>query len=198
MLMSGDVPQGSLCTTNEVSALIEDLQYTLGEGPCVDAYRHDQVVLEPDLANPAVARWSAFSPPALGAGVRAVFGFPFRMGGARLGAVNLYRDRPGPLTDDQHADALVMADVVATWVLDVQAGAPDGDLAGQARGRCRLPLHRAERRRHGLGPARCQRHGSAHPAAGLCLQPRPISQRCRPGHGVTGRTLGVRWREKSP
>jgi len=131
MLMSGDVPQGSLCSTNEVSALIEDLQYALGEGPCVDAYRHDQVVLEPDLANPAIARWSAFSPAALSAGVRAVFGFPFRIGGARLGAVNLYRDRPGPLSDDQHADALVMAGVAAQWVLDVQAGAPEGALAGR-------------------------------------------------------------------
>ena len=35
MLMSGDVPQGSLCTTNSVSSLIEELQYTLGEGPCI-------------------------------------------------------------------------------------------------------------------------------------------------------------------
>ena len=37
MLMSGDLPYGSLCTTNDVSARIEDLQYTLGEGPCVAA-----------------------------------------------------------------------------------------------------------------------------------------------------------------
>jgi hypothetical protein len=129
MLMSGDVPRGSLCTTDTVSALIEDLQYTLGEGPCVDAYRDDRVVLEPDLARPATARWPAFSPPAVGAGARAVFGFPLRMGAARLGAVNLYRDRPGPLSDDQHADALALAEVVARWVLDAQAGAPEGTLA---------------------------------------------------------------------
>ena len=38
MLMSGDVPAGSVCTTNDVSALIEQLQYELGEGPCVDAH----------------------------------------------------------------------------------------------------------------------------------------------------------------
>jgi hypothetical protein len=63
------------------------------------------------------------------AGARAIFGFPLRVGGARLGAVNLYRDRAGPLSDDQHADALVMADVAARWVLDVQAGAPEGTLA---------------------------------------------------------------------
>jgi len=129
MIMSGDVPHGSLCSTNEVSALIEDLQYTLGEGPCVDAYRADQVVLEPDLADPVVPRWLAFTPPAVAAGARAVFGFPLRLGVARLGAINLYRDRPGPLDNDQHADALVMADVAARWVLDVQAGAPEGALA---------------------------------------------------------------------
>ncbi len=44
----------------------------------------------------------------------------------RLGALNLYRDRHGPLTGDQHADALALADVAARWVLEAQAGAaPD-------------------------------------------------------------------------
>ncbi len=129
MLMSGEIPRGSLCSTNEVSSLIEELQYTLGEGPCVDAYRHDEVVLEPELADPATPRWLAFTPPAVEAGARAVFGFPLRVGAVRLGALNLYRDRPGSLSDGQHADALVMAGVVARWVLEVQAGAPPGGLA---------------------------------------------------------------------
>jgi hypothetical protein len=95
----------------------------------VDAYWRDEVVLEPDLADPATPRWVAFTPPAVAAGARAVFGFPLRVGGVRLGALNLYRDRPGPLRDGQHADALVMADVAARWVLDVQAGPPPGGLA---------------------------------------------------------------------
>jgi hypothetical protein len=71
----------------------------------------------------------AFTPPALDAGVRAVFGFPLRVGAVRLGALNLYRDRPGPLTGDQHADALVLADLAARWVLEAQAGAPPGVVA---------------------------------------------------------------------
>jgi hypothetical protein len=129
MLMSGDIPGGSLCTSNDVSHLIEELQYTLGEGPCVDSYQQNTVVSEPDLADPHVSRWLAFTPPALHAGVRAVFGFPVRVGTVRLGALNLYRDRPGPLGADQHADALVLADVTARWVLDAQAGAPDGAVA---------------------------------------------------------------------
>ena len=129
MLMSGDVPRGSLCSSNEVSHLIEDLQYTLGEGPCVDAYHDDKVVTEPDLADPVTRRWVAFTPPALEAGVRAVFGFPLRVGTVRLGALNLYRDSPGPLNGDQHGDALVMAEVAARWVLEAQAGAPPDAIA---------------------------------------------------------------------
>lgn len=131
MLMSADVPHGSLCTTNKMSDLIEQLQYALGEGPCVDAYRQDRPVLEPDLAHPATPRWVAFAPPAIEAGVRAVFGFPLQVGAARLGALNLCRDRPGPLSDDQHANALVMADVVARAVLFLQTDAPPGELASQ-------------------------------------------------------------------
>ena len=121
MLMSAEVPQGSLCTTNEMSDLIEQLQYALGEGPCVDAYHQDWPVLEPDLACPETPRWPAFSPPAVDGGVRAVFGFPLQVGSVRLGALNLCCDQPGPLSDDQHADALVMADIAAQAVLVLQA-----------------------------------------------------------------------------
>jgi hypothetical protein len=131
MLMSGDVPRGSVCTTNDVSTVIEELQYALGEGPCVDAYHEERPVLEPDLAHPSEPRWPAFTAPALEAGARAVFGFPLQVGAVRLGALNFYRDRPGPLSEDQHADALVMADVAAQAVLAMQAGAPPGELAAE-------------------------------------------------------------------
>lgn len=131
MLMSGDAPRGSVATTDRVSTLIEDLQFELGEGPCVDAYRQDRPVLEPDLANPAVARWVAFTPPAVEAGARAVFGFPLQVGAVRLGALNLYCTTPGDLTQDQHADALVVAEVAAQALLIMQANAPPGALAAE-------------------------------------------------------------------
>jgi hypothetical protein len=131
MLMSGDIPRGSLCSSDEVSQLIEELQYTLGEGPCVDAYTQDTVVTEPDLADPVTRRWPAFSAPALAAGVRAVFGFPLRVGTVRLGALNLYRTRIGLLGAEQHANALVMAEIVARWVLEAQAGAPADTVAAE-------------------------------------------------------------------
>lgn len=129
MLMSGDVSRGSVAATDDVSTLIEDLQFSLGEGPCVDAFRLDAPVLEPDLADPDVPRWLAFTPPAVEAGARAVFGFPLQVGTVRLGALNLYDDRPGGLSEDRHADALVMADIAAQALLIMQAHALPGALA---------------------------------------------------------------------
>jgi hypothetical protein len=131
MLMSGDLPQGSVCATDDVSDLVERLQFALGEGPCVDAYRQERPVLEPELVEPAELRWPAFTGPAVEAGVRAVFGFPLRVGAVRLGALDLYRDTAGPLTGEQHTDALVLADVAAQMVLLAQADAPPGELAAE-------------------------------------------------------------------
>lgn len=76
MLMSGEVRRGSVCSSNHLSARIEDLQYTLGDGPCIDAYERDRPVVEPDLAGNGVSRWPAFTPLAVEAGARAAFGFP--------------------------------------------------------------------------------------------------------------------------
>jgi hypothetical protein len=145
MLMAGDEQQGSVCSSNAVSALIEELQYTLGEGPCVDAYHQDRPVLEPDLAEPGSPRWFAFTPPAVEAGARAIFGFPLQVGAVRLGALNLYRDRPGPLSDEQYADALVLAGVAAQAVLSMQAQAPPGMLAAEldAGANFRFVVHQA-------------------------------------------------------
>jgi GAF domain/ANTAR domain len=131
MVLSDEGTQGSLCTTDKTSALIEQVQYTLGEGPCVDAHRQGRPMLEPDLAGAGSRRWAAFAEPVLAAGVGAVFGFPLRVGAVRFGALNLYRDRPGDLTDDQHASALVVADVAAELILLLQARAPAGTLADE-------------------------------------------------------------------
>jgi hypothetical protein len=129
MLMTGETQQGSVCSSNPVSALIEELQFTLGEGPCVDAHTQDRPVLEPDLADPATPRWLGFTGPAVAAGARAIFGFPLQVGSVRLGALNLYRDRSGPMSDDQYADSLVLAGVAARAVLAMQAYAVPGTLS---------------------------------------------------------------------
>jgi GAF domain-containing protein len=128
-LIGDDGSPTAVCTTDAVSALVEELQYTLGEGPCIDAYRQDRPVLEPNLADPGTVRWIAFTGLALEAGVRGIFGFPIRSGGAAFGALDLYCDQPGPLSDGQHAYALAVADLAAPVLLAKQANAPPGELA---------------------------------------------------------------------
>jgi GAF domain-containing protein len=105
-------------------AALQEIQLTLGEGPCLDAARTGAPVLEPELAEPASSRWPAFGPAAIAAGVQAVLAFPLRFGAVGIGVLALYRDRPGTLTDDELAYGLLLADVATHVVLDLQAGAP--------------------------------------------------------------------------
>lgn len=128
-LITNDAVQGSVCSTGSDVAALEQLQFTLGEGPAIDAHRLDLPVLEPDMVEPFASRWMAFTGPALDAGFGAVFGFPLRVGGARLGALSLYRNSAGPLSDEQHADTLVMADIAAQAILVLQSTAAPGRLA---------------------------------------------------------------------
>ena len=94
--------RGAVCSTDETAAGIEDLQFTLGEGPCIDAVHAGAPVLVPDLQHSEdlrAERWPAFLPGAIAAGVRAVFAFPLQIGAITIGALDLYRSSPGPLQD---------------------------------------------------------------------------------------------------
>ena len=128
MLMSDGEHRGTLGVSNPVMTVVEDLQFTLGEGPCIDAYASEHPILEPDLGDPVTNRWPAFSGPAVLAGVRAVFGFPLRTGAVNLGALDLYLEHPGDLRADQVRDAVVMAEVISNTVLALQADAAPGEL----------------------------------------------------------------------
>jgi GAF domain len=129
MLMIDDEHRGTFACSDPTIGVVEDLQFTLGTGPCIDTYRMGEPVLEPQLADPTVMRWPGFSGPAVEAGVQAIFGFPLLVVTQRLGALDLYLDHPGELRPDQVSDALILADVAAHAILEAQASAPGGELA---------------------------------------------------------------------
>jgi hypothetical protein len=112
--------RGIVCATDKVAARIEDLQFTLGEGPCIDAARSGVPVLVADLDDGddiSVERWPAFLEAAAAAGVRSVFAFPLRVGATTVGVLDLYRDRPGEMDDDRLTAALMAADAIALALL---------------------------------------------------------------------------------
>jgi hypothetical protein len=120
--------------TDGVAAGLEDLQLTLGQGPCVDAFAADSPVLAGDLRSPGcLARWPAFTRAAVDSGARAVFALPLQVGAIRLGVLDLYRTRPGPLGPHELADALAFANAASTLLLnDAAVTRPDtAELAWQ-------------------------------------------------------------------
>jgi hypothetical protein len=139
--------RGVVCATDEVSARIEELQFTLGEGPCMDATQFGAPVLVADLqerGDLAIERWPAFLEGAVAVGVQAVFAFPLRIGAINVGALDLYRDRPGELPRPQLAAALVAADTAAVALLHLDSGRSD-EFADDAdmRSAYRLEVHQA-------------------------------------------------------
>ncbi len=82
----------SVGTTSETVAAMDQLQYAAGEGPCLDALHHRDVVEVVDLA--ADTRWLELGPAAVQAtGLRAVLAFSLCAGDRTLGALNLYSSR---------------------------------------------------------------------------------------------------------
>lgn len=127
LVMADGVP-GAAFSSNRLAATLEDLQFTLGTGPRLDAYASGIPVMECDL-DAVSERWLGFDAAAVDAGGRAVFSFPLRLGAARVGALTVYQPDPGSFGAGVYADALVVAEVVTRALLAAQAGLPAGALA---------------------------------------------------------------------
>jgi hypothetical protein len=126
-LMTEDGPSGVvLAATDARARQLEEVQFALDEGPCVEASSGDHPVLHPELTASGSVRWPRYGVAALDAGVRAVFAFPLRVGAVRIGVLDLYRDTPGHLTTVQLADGLAFADAAIVLLLYLQ-GHPDPD-----------------------------------------------------------------------
>ncbi len=131
-LMSSDRSLACVGVSDRVTEAVEQMEYTVGEGPCLAAYRTKTAIFDADLADEEhTTRWPEFRRAALTAGVRAAFGFPLLVDQICLGALNLYDTRPGALTDDQCADAVVIARLATRTVLDWQSVASPGTVAWQ-------------------------------------------------------------------
>jgi GAF domain-containing protein len=142
-LMTAAGPSGVvLAATDRAARQLEELQFSLGEGPCVAASHTGSPVFQPDLAATGPARWPGFVAAALDAGIRAIFAFPLRVGAIHVGILDLYRDTPGHLSILQLADALAFADAATVVVLHLQDNA-GGDPALIAAIDGRAEVHQA-------------------------------------------------------
>lgn len=117
-VMAGGGLRGVTAASDAVAERLEELQLTLGEGPCIDAYESMRPVLVPDVADGAMSRWPVYAPAAHAEGVRAVFAFPLQIGAARLGVMDVFRAEAGMLSSDELTLALTFAEVAVSTLLD--------------------------------------------------------------------------------
>jgi GAF domain-containing protein len=107
--------------TNEDARLVELFQLQNEQGPCLEAFRTGQAVINVDLAA-AAQRWPRFAPRAAAAGFQSVHAFPLRLRSKVIGALNVFGDTRGgnfDVTDVPIMQAL--ADVATIGLMQERA-----------------------------------------------------------------------------
>ncbi|MDX6204237.1 MAG: hypothetical protein QOF39_294 [Frankiales bacterium] len=97
----------------------EQLKAELVLTPSASALAEGEAVSIPDVG--ADERFPEFARAAGSAGIAAAFAFPLWHNEGRLGVLDLYRDTPGPLGQQDLAAAQTMADVTAAYVINARA-----------------------------------------------------------------------------
>jgi GAF domain-containing protein len=107
-------------SSSEAMRVLELFEVQAQQGPCLDAYRTGQAVVNQDLATHS-DRWPAFAAEALDAGFHSVHALPMRLRGTVIGALNLFRSQPGAMTEEDVYVAQAFADVATIAVLQHRA-----------------------------------------------------------------------------
>lgn len=120
MSVSGSSPS-VIGTSDPVSSRVDDLQFTMGEGPCHDALRTGRPVHSADLS--AESRWPGYCSAALDCGVGSVYAFPLQVGAVNLGVLDLYLARPRALNEEDLSLALAFAEIATECLLQADTHA---------------------------------------------------------------------------
>jgi len=128
VLMSGGKGQGLAGASGESASTNQDLEFTLGEGPGIDAFGDGRTVLVDDLQATG-GRWPVFSESAVGHGVRSVCALPLQVGSIRLGVLSLYAPTSAAFGGEHLADAHLVADLVTHMLIELQSEAVSESVA---------------------------------------------------------------------
>ncbi len=101
--------------SDDVARHVDELERTLGEGPCLDAILDEAVYHDADLTDGCP--WPRLQERVLAeTPVRGMAGFRLMVGTEKTGALNLFSDTPGALTPEGVDQAIVLASFVTVAI----------------------------------------------------------------------------------
>jgi hypothetical protein len=149
-VMDSGVLSRAFGASSSLATELGELQFMLGEGPCLSVVDSARPVLVADLSDAGGDRWPAFAAAALQLGVHAVFALPVTAAGVPAGALQLYRHCPGGLDVEMLTGGLLAAELAALPVLDLMgmdmnAATTDSSSAAwsELRDLCRVEVYQA-------------------------------------------------------
>jgi len=106
-MVAGGQPQTE-ASTDDIARRIDELEWEVREGPCVDAMLSDRFECDSDITRssawPRLARLVVAETP-----VRGMVGYRIRVGERKVGALNVFSDTPGALTPEGAAVGAILA-----------------------------------------------------------------------------------------
>ena len=129
MLVDRDQVLRNLAVSDPRAALLEELQATHGEGPCVDAFDDKQPVAADDLGRED--RWPAFSPKAARRDLLAVLASPIPYSEQAVGVVAVFAAEPHPWSEGEREAIVAFTELVALLILNAMEATERGRLAAE-------------------------------------------------------------------
>jgi transcriptional regulator with GAF, ATPase, and Fis domain len=110
----------TLGASGPTARVLDELQFTLGEGPALDAVTRRAAVLVTDLGEAGdTTSWPTYRRAIHVRGIGFVYAIPIAIVGHYIGALTLFRAHPGMLTAEQLAGARVAAELAEMPILDL-------------------------------------------------------------------------------
>ena len=119
-----------LASSTERMRVLEMVEVQNQEGPCPDAYRSGEQILNQhvDLVE---GRWPRFVPMARHVGFRMLHALPLRLRGQRIGAINVFAATPRVMTSHDTNMIQAFADVATIGILQERVARDRATLSNQ-------------------------------------------------------------------
>lgn len=113
---------GTFGASGPQARVYDELQFTVGEGPCLDSVARGVPVMVVDLTDPDEGRWPVYGPAMVAHRIRGVYASPVVVAGEFVGALDLFCAGPDPLASEQLTVMMIAAELAQLPLLDLLSG----------------------------------------------------------------------------